>query len=83
MADLVACHSGGQYAEYPLAFQFQGDTLPVDEILARWRTPAGKCFRVRAVGAVFDLNYDEAHDLWRVEQIFVAIPASGHYEEPA
>lgn len=83
MTDAVVCHSGSQYAEYPLAFQFEGHTLPVDEILARGRTPAGKCFRVRAAGSVFDLYYDEAHDGWRVEQLSTKISASQHDEEIA
>jgi hypothetical protein len=83
MADPVVCHSGSQYAEYPQAFEFQGDNLPVDELLARWRTPAGKCFRVRAACAVFDLYYDEAHDGWRVEQLSTQISASQHDEETA
>jgi len=83
MADLVTCHSGSQYAEYPLTFQFQGGTLPVDEILARWRTPASMGFCVRAAGAVFDLYYDEAQDQWRVEPLFAGPPASNHNEEPA
>lgn len=73
------CHSGSQYAEYPLAFRFQDETLPVDEILKRWRTPAGRCFRVRSATRIFDLIYDEAHDEWRVEQL----SASHHAEEPA
>jgi len=76
MTDAVVCHSGSQYAEYPLTFQFEGDALPVDEILARWRTPIGKCFRVCAAGEVFDLYYDEAHDGWRVEQLSTKISAS-------
>jgi hypothetical protein len=79
MADPVSCHSGSQYAEYPLAFSFQDESMPVDEILARWRTPAGKRFRVRSAGRVFDLIYDEAHDLWRVEQFC----AQYHAEESA
>jgi hypothetical protein len=69
MADRVACHSGSAYAEYPLRFEFQGETLPVDEVLACWRTPAGKRFRVRASRALFDLVYDEAQDQWRVERL--------------
>jgi hypothetical protein len=83
MAELVTCHSGSEYAEYPLAFQFQGRDLPVDEILARWRTPAGKCFRVRAAGALYDLIYDEGHDQWRVEPLFSTSPSSDHHQEPA
>ena len=83
MADLVVCHSGSEYAEYPLRFQFQDEVLPVDEVLARWRFPASKCFRVRAGCAVFDLVYDEEQDQWRVEQLFTELPSSEHNEEPA
>lgn len=83
MAELVRCHSGSEYAEYPLAFQFQGDVLPVDEILRRDRPPTGKCSRVRAAEALYDLIYDEGHDQWRVEPVYSAIPASYHHQEPA
>ena len=80
MPDPVACHSGSAYAEYPLRFEFQGETLPVEEVLARWRTPTGKRFRVRAAHALFDLAYDEAQDQWRVEPLPLAFQ---HQEEPA
>ena len=83
MADLVVCHSGSAYAEYPLAFQFNGHVLPVDEVLARWRSPASTCFRVRTATAIFDLYYDEALDHWRVEQLFSELPIPKHFEEPA
>jgi hypothetical protein len=83
MADLVACHSGSTYAEYPLAFQFQGETLPVDEVLARWRSPAGRCFRVRSARTLFDLVYVEDQDQWRVEQFSAELPYSPNQEEPA
>lgn len=83
MAGLVSCHSGSQYAEYPLSFHFQGHVLPVDEILARARTPAGRNFRVRAASAVFDLAYDELQDQWRVVQLTAALPISHHPQEPA
>ena len=83
MADLVACHSGSEYAEYPLRFQFQGETLPVDEILGRGRTPAGKYFRVRAAEVIFDLVYDEERDQWRVDQVFAGLPVSEDNEEIA
>jgi hypothetical protein len=83
MADPVVCHSGSQYAEYPLAFLFEDRALPVDEILRRWRIPIGKCFRVRSAGEVFDLVYDEAHDGWRVEQLSIRVSPSEHNEEAA
>jgi hypothetical protein len=83
MADLVYCHSGSQYAEYPLSFHFQGQPLPVDEILARARTPAGSIFRVRAARAIFDLTYDELQDQWSVVQLTAALPISPNPQEPA
>jgi hypothetical protein len=81
MADLVVCHSGSVYAEYPLRFQFKGRLLPVNEILRRWRSPACKCFRVRTATAVFDLYYDEEQDNWQVEQLFSGVPISVPHEE--
>jgi hypothetical protein len=83
MKDPVACHSGSAYAEYPLRFEHQGETLTVDEILARGRTPTGKCFRVRSALALFDLVFDEAQDQWRVEQLSGEPPISQQHEEPA
>jgi hypothetical protein len=83
MPDPVAVHSGSAYAEYPLRFEFQGETLAVDEVLARWRTPTGKRFRVRAARALFDLVYDEVQDQWRVEQLSDEPSNSQHDEEPA
>jgi hypothetical protein len=63
----VECHSGSQYAEYPLAFTWQDRRLEVVEILDRRRTPAGKGFRVRAVDEqVYDLFYDELSQVWQV-----------------
>jgi hypothetical protein len=83
MPDPVTCHSGSAYAEYPLRFDFQGETLPVDEVLARWRTPTGKHFRVRAARALFDLVYDEVQDQWRVERLSGELSSSQLHESPA
>lgn len=67
MASEVECYSGAEYGEYPTAFQWEDVRLPVDQILAEWRTPAGKCFRVRAAdGRTFDLAYDELGEGWCV-----------------
>jgi hypothetical protein len=77
MPDTVECRSDSQYAERPLALHWQGERLEIGEILARWRTPQGRWFRVRAgsLGAqvtpssedmVFDLCYDESSDAWRI-----------------
>jgi hypothetical protein len=72
MPDLVACRSDGVYAERPLALHWQGARLEVIDVLARWRTPQARWFRVRAggpglpYGQVFDLRYDEAADVWQI-----------------
>jgi len=63
----VECYSGSEYAEYPRAFDWQGQRLQVDEVLQRRRTPPGKAFRVLAAdGRVYDLCYDEMSQAWQV-----------------
>jgi hypothetical protein len=70
MVVLVECYSGVEYAEYPTAFQWEEMRLSVEEVLADWRTPQGKSFRVRAAnGRIFDLVYDEISDEWIVNAI--------------
>jgi len=69
MVDLVECHSEVTYAERPTALIWQGQRLPVEEVLARWRVPGAVRFLVRAEGSlVFELEYDEVNDIWQVEQ---------------
>jgi hypothetical protein len=65
----VECYSGGEYAERPRAFYWQGARLEVAEVLESWRTPAGKRFRVRVGdGSIFELSYDAAIDAWDIDQ---------------
>jgi len=67
MSDLVECRSEVAYAERPVALHWQGQRLPVSEVLATWRIPGGMRFRVCTEGGqVFELDYDEADDEWRV-----------------
>ena len=69
MDAIVECRSEHEYAERPVALTWQGRRLEVGEILARWRTPGEKCFRVRTVdGQIFELAYIEAADEWRIHQ---------------
>ncbi len=68
-AEVVECRSDSEYAERPLAFYWEGKRLEVDQVLARWRAPEGKGFRVRvAERGIFDLIYNEANDAWEVLQ---------------
>jgi len=70
MPGKVECHSGHTYAQEPRAFAWEGQRLVVDEVLDRWRVPAGPTFRVRtAVGQVFDLHYAEAEDQWHIRPL--------------
>lgn len=67
MSDLVECHSGYEYAEHPIAFQWQGQRLDVAEVMDTWRIPGGKCFRVRTSDdQVFELFYGELYAEWRI-----------------
>jgi len=64
---VVECHSGHTYAQEPRAFAWEGERQVVDQVLDRWRLPAGPAFRVRtAAGQLFDLRYDEAEDQWHI-----------------
>ncbi|MBE0700042.1 MAG: hypothetical protein IH586_24210 [Anaerolineaceae bacterium] len=64
---LVECYSGYQYPERPVAFQWQGDRLKVEQILAEWRIPDGKRFQVRTQdGQLFDLFFREMYDEWQI-----------------
>ena len=70
MIDLVECHSGYEYADRPAAVNWEGERLEVEEVLARWRIPGAKCFRVRVQGGrVFELFYGELYDEWRVNEV--------------
>ncbi len=69
MGAMVECHSGHEYAERPVTLWWLGERLEIAEILARWRTPKEKCFRVRTVDEqVFELFYDEISGEWQIRQ---------------
>ncbi len=64
----VVCHSGSEFAERPVALYWQGNRLAIDEIIARWREPGGKRFRVRTLeGQVFELFYNEGSGEWQIK----------------
>ena len=70
LTEVVECHSGSAYAERPIALQWEGARLEIEEIESRWRIPGGKCFRVRTRdGRVFELFYGELYDEWRIHPV--------------
>jgi hypothetical protein len=65
----VECRSDSEYAERPIALYWQEQRLEIVEILSRWRTPAGKGFRVRtADDQIFELIYNEISADWQIQQ---------------
>jgi hypothetical protein len=69
MSDLVECHSGHEYPDRPTALHWQGERIEIEDIVARWRIPGGRYFRVRTNDdQLFELFYGELYDEWRVEQ---------------
>lgn len=69
LGEIVECRSDSTYAERPVAFTWQGLHLDVVEILARWRAPGTRGFRVRTPGGVaFELVYDENSDVWSIRE---------------
>ena len=68
--ETVECRSDIEYAERPLSLMWQGIRYEIAEILARWRGPGEKGFRVKTVdGSAFELTYQEFSDDWHVQPI--------------
>ena len=68
--NMVECRSDSEYAERPLSLTWEGCQYEIAEIVARWRGPSEKGFRVKtANGMAFDLTYRELPDEWLVQPI--------------
>jgi hypothetical protein len=66
--ETVQCRSDSTYAERPLALVWQERRYEIVEILARWRTPHGRGFKVRVDGGqVFVITFDEAKHDWEIQ----------------
>ncbi len=65
----VQCHSGYEYAQRPVVFQWEEKKLVVSRVIGEWKTPDGKLFRVLTKGdQVFDLLYNTMEDEWITQQ---------------
>ncbi len=70
MINTVECRSDSTFAERPLSLVWDGNKYEIAEILARWRGPTEKGFRVKtADGQAFELTYREIPDEWHVQPI--------------
>jgi hypothetical protein len=70
MSSLVICYSGVDYAERPLAFEWEGEKLQINKIVQRWRSPQGLGFQVMTDDQqLFELFYDLLGDTWQVNLI--------------
>ncbi|MFZ5820329.1 MAG: hypothetical protein ACOYYJ_10535 [Chloroflexota bacterium] len=68
--EAVACLSDVEYADRPLSLAWEGQRLEIAEILARWRAPGEKGFRVQTADQqVFELTYRELPDEWEVTNL--------------
>lgn len=68
MSEVVECHSGYDYADRPTAFHWEGVRKVIEEVLDSWRTPEGKCFRVKTSDLkLFELCYDQASEDWIIQ----------------
>ncbi len=55
-------------ADMPLSLVWQGRRYEIAEILARWRGPGEKGFRVKTMdGFAFEIAYQEVSDDWHVQ----------------
>ena len=67
---LVECYSGSEYAERPIAFQWEGQRVTINDIRERWRVPGRLCFRVGVEdGRRFELFYNELNDVWEINEV--------------
>jgi putative sterol carrier protein len=70
MGELVECHSGFNYAEKPVALTWESQRLEIAKIMAQWRSPQARHFRVRTNnGLEFELSYREADNEWQINQL--------------
>lgn len=70
MENRVVCRSEYQYEQTPTAIVWDGQRLEIDAILAEWRSPQGKGFRVQTGGAgMFELFYDAVSSSWDISQL--------------
>ncbi len=68
--DQVECRSDTDYADRPLALTWQGRRLEIAEIVASWRGPGDKGFRVKTGdGQAFELAYRELPDEWHIQPL--------------
>jgi hypothetical protein len=66
----VECYSGSAYAERPIAFQWEGQRVTINDIQERWRLPGRLCFRVGVEdGRRFELFYTELNDVWEINEV--------------
>ena len=66
----VECRSEYQYEQAPIAVYWEGQRLEVDAILAEWRTPQGKGFRILAGNAgVFEVFYHQGSAHWDIRHL--------------
>ncbi len=71
----MECYAGRHYPDRPLAFQWEGGRLEVEEVERQWRTQgvaygSSICYhyQVRTAEGRFHLVYDSNEDSWQVEQ---------------
>ena len=68
MTARVACYAGHRGEETPRTFTAEGETLAVEEVVARWREPTWRCFRVKAEGGKqYLLRHHEETGRWEVD----------------
>jgi hypothetical protein len=76
LAAEIEFYAGGRAEERPVRIRLRGASLEVEQVMARWRTPEGAGFRVRAGGLVVVLREDAGLGLWTAE-ICGRAPGSG------
>ena len=66
----VECHSGYSSCDHPNAIFWHGQRHLVKAILAEWRTPIEKHYRLLVAGnLILNAFFDEKNNSWNVEKI--------------
>ena len=70
MREAVEFLSGYAYAEKPVALTWEAERLEITDVLAEWRTPLAKHFRVRTSdGRYFELSCAEPSGEWQIQEL--------------
>lgn len=68
MMPKVECHAGYSGCDYPTALVWEGQRLEISAVLAEWREPQAKCYRVQTDDtSQFALRFEDNE--WQIKPL--------------